>query len=88
MSISRWLENIFDPGVSVDGQGRMTPNRALWRRILGLQNPKPKPCTCDGCTGRRFNRSTSPYVSHGLHIWVDKDGVQHWRAKSRIVPFP
>lgn len=55
--------------------------RKLFRR-------EPKPCDCDGCTGREPNRSRSPYVSHGLHMTAGRDGKIHWRAKSRIVSFP
>lgn len=44
-----------------------------------------KPCACDGCTGREPNRSKSPYVSHGLRMWVGKDGKLHWRSKSRLL---
>ena len=46
---------------------------------------KPKPCTCDRCTGREPNRSNSMNVSHGLRMWVGRDGEFHWRSKSRIV---
>ena len=31
------------------------------------------------------DQSRSPYVSHGLHMWVTKDGAVHYRAKSRIL---
>jgi hypothetical protein len=45
----------------------------------------PRPCTCHGCDPRPINKSRSPNVSHGLDLWIGKDGKTHWRATSRIV---
>lgn len=52
--------------------------RKLFRR-------EPKPCTCDGCTGRERRIRESPYISESLDLWVGRDGELHWRVRARFV---
>lgn len=55
----------------------------FFRGLMGMSMiPKP-PCDCHGCMPVPTNDSRSPYVSHGLHMWV-VDGKIHYRKKSTI----